>query len=130
MGVYAMPAPLDSKGATSARNLGRRPLIRQLRLISVAEASSYVALLVATAAKQLGFGGIGVTVLGPVHGVLYLAFVAAVAWRREWLGWPWARALTAMIIGSLPLGGFWLERNWLAPLDRSRRAPDRSPTGG
>lgn len=93
-------------------------MIRQLRLISVAEASSYVALLAATVAKLLGLGGTGVTVLGPVHGVLYLVFVAAMAWRRGRLGWPWARAFTAMIIGSLPLGGFWLERNWFAPIDR------------
>lgn len=98
-------------------------MIRRLRLLSLTEATSYVALLLATVVKAAGWTDIGVTVLGPVHGVLYLAFVAAIARCREALGWPWAKAFTAMIIGSLPLGGYWLERSWLAPMER---APARS----
>lgn len=91
-------------------------MIRQLRLLSVTEAVSYLALLVATAVKQTGGTEAGVTVLGPIHGVLYLVFVAAIVWRQEALEWPWPKAFTAMIIGALPFGGFWLDRNWLAPL--------------
>ncbi len=94
-------------------------MIRQLRLLSLTEASSYVALLVATVVKAIGWTDLGVAILGPIHGVLYLVFVAAIASRREALAWPWPKAFTAMIIGSLPLGGYWLERRWLAPLDRS-----------
>ena len=100
------------------------PVIRQLRLVSIIEASSYVALLAATIIKQSGGAALGVAVLGPIHGVLYLAFVACIGWRQPGLGWPWSKAFTAMIIGSLPLGGFWLEHNWLAPLD-SARGPSR-----
>jgi len=98
-------------------------VIRQLRLLSVAEATSYLMLLAATAIEQTGGSATGVTVIGPVHGVLYLVFVAAMAWRRTALRWPWPKAFSAMIIGSVPLGGFWLERNWLAPLDRDRDRP-------
>lgn len=90
-------------------------------MLSLTEATSYLALLAATIVKMAGGPDTGVTVLGPVHGVLYLIFVGAIILRRGPLGWAWSRALMAMIIGSLPLGGFWLERNWLAPLDR----PDR-----
>jgi integral membrane protein len=98
-------------------------VIRQLRLLSVAEATSYLMLLGATAIEQTGGSTTGVSVIGPVHGVLYLSFVAAVAWRRTALCWPWPKAFTAMIIGSVPLGGFWLERNWLAPLESDRNRP-------
>ena len=101
-------------------------MVRQLRLVSLTEATSYVALLVATAVKASGGTDVGVTVLGPVHGVLYLVFVAMIARRREALHWPWAKAFTAMIIGSLPLGGYWLERTWFAPM---LRRDDLSPVG-
>ena len=92
-------------------------MIRQLRLVSLTEATSYLALLVATAVKQTGGPPARVTVLGPVHGILYLVFVAAIAWRQQALGWPWPKAFTAMVIGSLPFGGFWLDRKWLAPME-------------
>lgn len=85
--------------------------------MSIAEAVSYLALLVATIIKWTGGSDLGVTVLGPVHGVLYLVFCGFVAWRRQALEWPWVKALTAMIIGSLPLGGFWLDQKWFAPLE-------------
>ncbi|MEZ5341766.1 MAG: hypothetical protein R2706_10015 [Acidimicrobiales bacterium] len=29
------------------------------------------------------------------------------------LGWSWKRVFTAMLLGSLPFGGFYVERNWL-----------------
>lgn len=94
-------------------------MLRQLRVTSIIEATSYLALIVATIVKQTGGGATGVAVLGPVHGVAYLVFVATIAARRAGLGWAWQRAVTAMIIGSLPLGGFWLERTWFAPLARA-----------
>ena len=91
-------------------------MIRQLRVLSVTEAVSYLALLVATIIKQTGGSEIGVTVLGPIHGTMYLVFVGCIIWRRSRLGWPWMKALTAMVIGSLPFGGFWIDQKWLAPL--------------
>lgn len=93
-------------------------MIRQLRIVSVTEAMSYLALLVATIIDRTGGSEAGVTVMGPVHGVLYLVFVAFIVWRRTRLGWSWIQALTAMIIGSLPLGGFWIDQKWLAPLTK------------
>lgn len=91
-------------------------VIRQLRIVSVTEAVSYLALLMATIVDWTGGSDLGVTVLGPVHGVLYLTFCGMVAWRRDRLEWTWVQALTAMIIGSLPFGGFWLDQKWFAPL--------------
>lgn len=89
-------------------------MFANLRRISVIEAISYLALLVATILKNTGRDDIGVTILGPVHGVLYLVFVAMVLWRRDDLGWDVVRTVLALFIGALPFGGFWLERNWLS----------------
>lgn len=91
-------------------------MIRQLRVVSITEAVSYLALLLATVIDRTGGSDAGVAVMGPVHGVLYLVFVGFIVWRRVALGWSWIDALTAMIIGSLPFGGFWIDRKWLAPL--------------
>jgi hypothetical protein len=45
---------------------------------------------------------------------LFLAFVWAVLQTFKQIGWSFPRAVQAMVLGSLPLGGIWLERNWLA----------------
>jgi len=92
-------------------------VIGQLRIVSVVEAVSYLALLVATLVKETGGTEIGVTILGPIHGVLYLVFVAGLLWRRNALEWTWFKAVSAMAIGALPFGGFWVDQQWLRPLE-------------
>lgn len=95
--------------------------IRNLRIVSVIEAISYLLLLVATVVKQLGGTELGVSILGPIHGVLYLVFAVMVVIAREPLRWPWMKAIVALVIGSLPLGGFWLDQQWLAPAEAGAR---------
>lgn len=92
-------------------------MLTNLRRISVIEAISYLALLTATILEQTRDTEIGVTILGPVHGVLYLVFASMILRHRTQLGWPWINALQALVIGSLPFGGFWLDQKWLAPLE-------------
>ncbi len=94
-------------------------MLQRLRAISIAEATTYLALLAATVYKYAAGGDRGVEVLGPLHGVLYLLFAALVLVHHRDLGWPPRKAMMAMVLGSLPFGGFWLERRWLAPLSRS-----------
>lgn len=101
-------------------------LVRPLRIVSVTEATSYLLLLVATLVKETGGSEIGVTVLGPIHGVLYLVFAGLVLFTRQVLGWSIVRTILALIIGSLPFGGFWLDRNWLADDERALRARQES----
>lgn len=88
-------------------------VLTALRFIARLEATSYLVLLAAVAVKYLGGTAAGVTVVGPVHGVLYLGYVAAVAGSRDALAWPLPRAVTAMAMGALPFGGFVVERSWL-----------------
>ncbi len=104
-------------------------LVRLLRAVSVTEATSYLALLVATVIKQTGGSETGVTVLGPIHGILYLAFVGLVLAARDELEWGLVRTVLALIIGSLPFGGFWIDRTWLAPHGRAESTgPEPAPT--
>lgn len=84
--------------------------------MSIVEAVTYLALVAATVYKYAAGNDAGVALLGPIHGVLFLIFAAMLLRHHRALGWPLWRAVMAMIIGSLPFGGFWVERRWLAPL--------------
>ena len=51
-------------------------MIRILRYVALAEAISFLALLVATYIKYTNDSPMGVQILGPVHGTLFLAYVS------------------------------------------------------
>ena len=76
------------------------------------EAAIYLLLLVATVLKYGASYETGVTVIGPIHGVLYLVYVAALFRWFSRLSWTLYRALAAMALGALPLGGFLVDR-WI-----------------
>jgi len=80
--------------------------------VSRLEAASYLLLLVATVLKYGASYETGVTVIGPIHGVLYLVYVAALFRWFSRLSWTLYRALAAMALGALPLGGFLVDR-WI-----------------
>lgn len=87
-------------------------MYRILCLISRLEAASYLVLLVATAFKYWADFDWGVRIVGPIHGVLYLVFVAAILRQFQQLRWSFKKAVVAMALGSIPLGGFLVER-WI-----------------
>ncbi len=80
----------------------------RLRPIAVAEAVSYLALLAAVVWFRLLDGPDLVAVLGPVHGVVFLVYVAAVWRAREAQGWSNQLVLVLLGASVLPLGGFWV----------------------
>ena len=87
--------------------------VRRFRFVAIAEASSFLALLVATYVKYAEDAPVGVQVLGPVHGLLFVAYVLMALGLRPQLGWT-ARTTVIVLAGAvLPLGGFAVDR-WLA----------------
>jgi integral membrane protein len=85
-------------------------MIRSLHLASRFEAISWLFLIAATLVKYLYSYELGVSVIGPIHGVLYLVYIAAIArWFRE-LNWNVQKAILAAILGVLPLGGFIVDK--------------------
>ena len=100
-------------------------MYRILSYVSRLEAFSYLVLLVATAFKYGAEYETGVTLVGPIHGVLYLMYVAALfRWFAD-LGWTFYRAFTAMALGALPLGGFLVDR-WIRAANQRGSIGDRS----
>ena len=86
--------------------------MRPFRTIALAEATSFLALLVATAVKYSDHGEVGVKILGPIHGALFVAYVLAAFNLRPRAGWP-TQTFALILLGAvLPFGGFVVDR-WL-----------------
>lgn len=84
---------------------------RVFRIVAIAEACSWVGLLVGMFFKYLVVGNdVGVTVFGPIHGALFVAYVLVtlvVARVFRWNLWTLVIALAASVP---PLATVWFER--------------------
>ncbi len=93
--------------------------LRTFRYVALAEATSFLALLVATAIKRTGGSETGVEILGPIHGLLFIAYVAIALTIRSEQGWN-AKVTFWILVGAvLPFGGYvvdwWLLRHERRP---------------
>lgn len=68
-----------------------------LRWISVLETVSFIGLLTAMAVGS----DVGVTVLGAIHGLLFLAFMAVIFMGRRELGWSTPYVALAVLTGPI-----------------------------
>jgi integral membrane protein len=88
-------------------------LERVFRVTALAEATTFLALLIATYVKYGHDEPVGVQILGPVHGLLFMGYVLLafnIAPRAEWS----VRTTVMVLVGAvLPFGGYVVER-WLA----------------
>lgn len=84
-----------------------------LRRVAIAEATSFLVLLVATVVKYSDGGDGGVRVLGPIHGVLFLAYIGLVLVIRERTRWSARTTGLLALAAVLPFGGYAADR-WLA----------------
>jgi len=86
-------------------------VIRAFRLLAVAEAFSWAALLVGMYFKWIaGTTELGVEIAGPVHGALFIGYGAAalVLWRLQ--RWPFRVALLAGLSAVFPFATVLFER--------------------
>jgi integral membrane protein len=84
--------------------------LRTFRYIALAEATSFLCLLIASVLKRTADAAIGVTVLGPIHGVLFLAYVYLVLVLRADQGWAPRTTLLILLGAVLPFGGYVVDR--------------------
>ena len=99
-----------SERSVSESTLARTSVTRWFRGVAVAEAVSWLLLIVATVVKYADDAPLGVHVLGPIHGVLFLAYVALALEVRRRLEWD-ARTLLIVLAESIvPGGGFLAAR--------------------
>lgn len=86
-------------------------IVAVFRLVAVAEAVSWTALLAGMFAKYvLGQGDGGVPVVGMVHGVLFLGYLTVTLAVARLLRWDAPTLVRAAVAGVLPLGTWPFER--------------------
>lgn len=80
------------------------------RKVAVFEATTFLLLLVAAIVKRAADQPIGVSILGPIHGILFLAYVLILLNIRDQQGWD-GRTTGLYFLGAvLPFGGYVVER--------------------
>lgn len=88
-------------------------IVRAFRIVSIVEAVSFlVLLLIAMPLKYMGDMPVAVSVVGPIHGVLFLGYVGLAFLVREPLRWDVKRTVLALIAAVLPVAPFFVERYW------------------
>jgi integral membrane protein len=81
-----------------------------MRHIALAEATSFLALLLASFVKRTGGGAEGVHILGPIHGGLFIAYVVIALDLRAQLGWPTRTTFWILLAAVVPFGGYVVDR--------------------
>jgi integral membrane protein len=89
------------------------PLERSFRITALAEATSFLALLAATYVKYGHDQPIGVEILGPIHGLLFIGYVVLALSLARRAGWSLRTTALVLVGAVLPFGGYVVDR-WLA----------------
>ena len=89
--------------------------LRNFKIVAILEATSFLLLLVSSVLKRTNDWPLGVEILGPLHGVLFLSYVVMVFNLRDEMRWN-TKVTTWLLVGAvLPFGGYvvdwWLNRN-------------------
>ena len=87
--------------------------LKTFRVVALAEATSFLLLLVASVLKRTADAEIGVTILGPIHGLLFIAYVLIALGVRPQEGWDARTTLLVLLGAVVPFGGYVVDR-WLA----------------
>jgi integral membrane protein len=96
--------------------------VGMFRAVAVAEALSWTGLLIGMVFKYLVVGDdIGVKIFGPIHGALFLLYLAVTVVVRHRLRWSSAATILAFIAGVPPLGTLVFER-WATHTGRLQSA--------
>jgi integral membrane protein len=92
-----------------------------MRYIALAEATSFIALLIASVVKRTGGDELGVQILGPIHGGLFIAYVVVALNIRGQLGWSGKTTFWILVGAVVPFGGYVVDW-WLLREERRRNA--------
>jgi integral membrane protein len=91
--------------------------LRNFRHVALIEATTFLLLLVASYLKHTQDEPIGVDILGPIHGLLFIAYVVMALTLRDEQGWSTKTTLLILLGAVLPFGGYVVDR-WLEKHER------------
>jgi len=103
--------------------------LRNFKYVALIEATTFLLLLIASYVKRASDQPLGVEILGPIHGLLFIAYVVMALAIREYAGWTGKQTLLILVGAVLPFGGYvvdgWVNRNNAEEL-RAEEAARRS----
>jgi integral membrane protein len=92
--------------------------LKTFRVVALTEATSFLLLLISSVLKRTADADVLVTILGPIHGVLFVAYVLIALNIRDEQRWS-AKETAYILRGAvLPFGGYVVDR-WLTSSSRS-----------
>jgi integral membrane protein len=94
--------------------------LRNFRYVALTEATTFLALLVASVVKNTGGSEIGVQILGPIHGLLFIAYVVIALQLRVPEEWTTKQTVWILVGAVLPFGGYVVDW-WLLRRERLSR---------
>jgi integral membrane protein len=97
--------------------------IKNFRLIALAEATSFLLLITASAFKRIpdpppDGAKTAVLILGMLHGLLFLSYVLVALSVREDARWTGKETLLVLVGAVVPFGGYAVDR-WLAKREQT-----------
>lgn len=96
----------------------------RLRAIGLAEGTSFLLLLgVAMPLKYAAGMPMAVKIVGWLHGLLFVLYVAALATAYDAVRWSAMRTLTVFLAALVPGGPFFLDRWMRRQVDEANRLP-------
>ncbi|MBO4236960.1 MULTISPECIES: DUF3817 domain-containing protein [Pseudonocardia] len=99
---------------------------KAFRVVAVAEALSWTGLLIGMFFKWvLATTEVGVQVMGPIHGALFVAYVLVTLWTARLFRWDLRTTVIGLLASIPPLTTIWFERRAGATgrLDPARGRP-------
>ena len=120
--------PSGILGGVSAPVLSPPTVARVFRVVAIAEACSWAGLLVGMFFKYVVVvDDIGVTVFGPIHGALFVAYVVVTLVTARVLRWDLWTCAVALAASIPPLATLWFER-WARRSGRLGQPGPASPS--
>jgi integral membrane protein len=94
--------------------------LRTFRIVALTEATTFLILLIF--GTILGNDTV-VSIMGPIHGLFFLAYVGLTIYLRPDEGWSTKTTLLILLGAVLPFGGYVVDRTILTSSDRSPATP-------
>jgi integral membrane protein len=87
-------------------------IISVLRIVGLLEGTSFlVLLLIAMPMKYFANMPLPVSIVGGMHGFLFVAYVALAMLATVAFRWPVGRLVLALVASVVPTGTFWFDRS-------------------
>lgn len=81
-------------------------MVKAFRIVAAAEAATFL-VLIASVVSYRAFDGPDATgAIGPIHGIVFLAYAALAVQVREHLRWTARRTVFVIVAAVVPAGGF------------------------